>query len=202
MVFVPATNVVEAFVEHTFNGKDGVGWVLHYESSMGAWDLAQMADLGNELVTWWDTNMQPLMAGSVSLQRIRMRDITTANGLVLDYTTGLPLAGTRSGAAMPGNVALSIKKNTGYAGRSFRGRIYQFGMVEGDVTANYIEAGYTTPLLAAWTQALLLVGAVGDYGMLVVSKYSAGSPRPLALETEVVSVSLADTRIDTRKDRL
>jgi len=202
MAFVPATNIVEVFIEHSFAGKEGVGWVVHYETNTPPWTPLLMGDLALSIVGWWDTYMQPLMAGSASLQRIRMRDLTTATSGVLDYSTGLPLVGSRAGAAMPANVSLSVKKNTGFAGRSLRGRIYMFGMVEGDVTANFIESGYSNAVLAAWDEALFFAGAEAEYGMVLVSKYSGGSPRPSALVTDVTSVSLADTRVDTRRDRL
>jgi hypothetical protein len=202
MPFVPAINVAEVFIEHNFNNKPGVGWVLHYENSLGSWTAALLADLALQLVTWWDTSMQPLMTGSVHLERVRLRDITVQNGIVAEYTTGLPLTGSRAGASMPANVALSVKKNTGLAGKSFRGRVYQFGMAEGDVTVNTVETAYVTPLLAAWNEALLLIGASADYVMVLASKYSGNAPRPTALVSEVTSFSLADRTVDTRRDRL
>lgn len=202
MPFVPATNVVEVFMEHTLNNKKGVGWVIHYESSLGAWTPATMNDLALQLRDWWNTDMKPLVNTSVSLDRIRMRDLTTQAGLVLDYTAGLPIAGTLAGSPSTANVAFVLKKNSGYAGRSYRGRIYQFGFVETDTTLNELSSARANAYVAAWTNALLLVGAAADYGMLIISKYSGGAPRATAIETDVTSISYSDSTVDTRRDRL
>lgn len=202
MAFVPVTNVVETFIEHTFHGKQGVGWVLHYETDMGAWTNLLLADFAAQLIAWWAAEMKPNVTNQVSLTRIRMRDLTTQNGLVLDVIPGTSQVGTLTGQAMPGNVAFSIKKNTGYAGRSFRGRIYQFGFNEADVDGNNIGVGRASAYVDAWNEARLLVGSLGDYGMVVVSKYSGNAPRVTGLKTDVASFTYSDLRVDTRRDRL
>lgn len=202
MTFVPATNVAEVFVEHTFNGKAGVGWVWHFDLSTPPWTEEKLLDLGGAIKAWWDTDMQPNMTAQVSLTRIRLRDITTANSPIADYSTGLPLVGSLTGQAMPGNVAFSIKKNTGLAGRSYRGRSYIFGFNEADVDQNSLGAGRANAYVAALNNALLLVGSLSDYGMVVVSKYSGNTPRVLGLVTPMTSWSYADLTVDTRRDRL
>jgi hypothetical protein len=103
---------------------------------------------------------------------------------------------------MPANVAFSLKKNTGLAGKNFRGRIYQFGMAEADVAQNFVTTGYALAVQAAWTEALLLTGDGFDYGMVLASKYTQNAPRPVGIATDVTSISYADLRVDTRRDRL
>jgi len=202
MPFVPAPNIVEVFMEHTLNNKKGVGWVLHYETDVVPWTVTRMTDLATVLAAWWNTEMKPNMNTSCSLDRIRMRELTGPNSLVVDYTTGLPIGGTLSGSPITGNVAFSLKKNTGLAGRSFRGRIYQFGFVETDTTLNELSAARANAYVAAWTEALFLTGFDADYGMVLTSKYSGGSPRASAISTDVTSISYADSTVDTRRDRL
>jgi len=202
MPFVPAAGICEVFIEHNLNDKSGLGWVLHYEKSSGAWGPELFADLGAQLKAWWNTSIKPLVGAHCALTRIRMRDITTANSPIGDYSDGLPIVGTGSGSPPSNNVAWSIKKNSGLAGRSYRGRVYMLGMTESVITGNLIDTGWGLNVIAAFNDALLLVGGDSDYGMVVVSKYSGGSPRVNGLATDVISFSAADYRVDTRRDRL
>ena len=202
MVFVPANGICEVFMEHSVNDVTNIGWVLHYErSGATSWSVL-FEDLGQYLVNWWDVHMQPLVSTATLLQRVRMRDLTSQNAPIGDYSIGLPLTGTATGQPASNNVAISVKKNTGLAGKSYRGRIYQLGLTENQVVGNFIDSAYRTALLAAWTEALFITGGSAEYGMVLVSKYSAGAPRAAALVNDVTSVSLADTRIDTRRDRM
>lgn len=202
MPFVPAPNIAEVFVEHTFHGKPGLGWVLHYESTINPWTVALLDDLGNMLRAWWVAEMQANVTNQVTLNRIRLRDITTANSAIYDYSTSLPVSGTLTGQAMPANVAFSIKKNSGLAGKSFRGRVFQFGFNEADVDGNNLGAGRANSYVAAWNEARLLIGGMADYGMVICSKFSQNAPRAVAVSTDVTSFSYANLQIDTQRDRL
>lgn len=202
MAFVAVPNVIEVFLEHTFNGKTNIGWVLNYETTGTTWTPSTATDLMAGLIAWWNTEMKPLMTADVALTRVRSRVLTTATSGIGERTVGLPINGTRAGNSMPANVAFSLKKNTGLAGRSNRGRIYQFGMAEADVAQNFVTTGYALDCVAAWTEALLFVGDPDSFGMVVASKYSNKAPRPVGVATDVTSISYADLRVDTRRDRL
>jgi len=202
MAFVPVPGIVEVFIEHTFHGKPGVGWVVHYESTIDPSDPAVMADMGDSIIAWWIAEMKPYVTAQVTLNRVRMRLLTTANSAIMDRIPGSVQTGTLTGQAMPGNVAFSIKKNTGLAGRSLRGRIYQFGFNEADVDGNNLGVGRASTYVDAWTEALFLAGVEGNYGMVVVSKYSQNQPRVTGIATDVTSISYSDLRLDTRRDRL
>jgi hypothetical protein len=136
------------------------------------------------------------------LERIRLRNISTQNGMVLDYTTGLPLVGTGSPAPTPNNVSFSLKKNTGLAGKSYRGRVYLLGLTEVAVNGNFLDAAVANLFVDAFNEALILVGAEDTYAMALVSKYTGNNPRSSALVSNVTSFSYSDLRIDTRRDRL
>ena len=189
-------------MEHTFHGKAGVGWVLHYENSLGAWNTDAVQDLFSLLVAWWNTHMKPNVTAQVQLNRIRGRVLTTATSGIDERVLATPLVGTLTGQAMPANVAFSLKKNTGLAGRSNRGRIYQFGFNEADVDGNNLGAGRAGAYVNAWTEALLMVGDPGTYGMVVASRYNNNAPRVTGVATDVLSISYSDLRIDTHRGRL
>lgn len=202
MAFIPAAATVEVFMEHQVNGKSGVGWVLHYRSASTEWDLLAMNDLALQLRNWWNTEIENLVHPATRLERIRLRNISSANGAVLDYTTGLPITGSGSAAGTPNNVSFSLKKNTGLAGKSFRGRVYLLGLTEAAVNGNFLDAAVANLFVDAFNEALILVGAEDTYAMALVSKYSNNAPRASALVNNVSSFSYSDLRIDTRRDRL
>ena len=202
MAFIPVPNIAEVFVEHSLNGKPGVGWVVHYETTGASWNAADLTELCALLAAWWNIEMKSTVTAQVILQRIRARDLTTANSPIVEYTTGMPIIGTGTGSSEPGNVSFSLKKNTGIAGRSYRGRIYMMGMSDTNVTGNLLNATVANLWVAAWTEALLLVGSVQSYGMVVASRYANNAPRVSGISTPVISISYADLRIDTRRDRL
>jgi len=202
MAFIPVPNILEVFIEHTFNAKPNIGWVVHYESTAPVWTESMVLDCLQMIIVWWNAEMKPCVTADVALTRVRGRVLTTATSGIGELTGGLPINGTRSGASMPANVAFSLKKNTGLAGKNFRGRIYQFGMAEADVSQNFVTTGYALAVQAAWTEALLLTGDGFDYGMVLASKYTQNAPRPSGIATDVTSISYADLRVDTRRDRL
>lgn len=202
MPFVPVPNIVEVFMEHSFHEKQGIGWVLHYENALGVWSTDTMQELFSQLIAWWTASMKPLVTADVTLYRVRGRVLTTATSGIDERVLTSPQTGTRAGQAMPNNVAFSLKKNTGLAGRSNRGRIYQFGFAEADVSGNFMTTALANSYVTAWNEALLFTGELTTYGMVVASKYSGNAPRPTGVATDVLYISYSDTRVDTRRDRL
>lgn len=202
MPFVPAPGILEVFAQHTVNSVENLGWVLHYDAVDASWTPALMTEFAELFVSWWNTDMKPLVHTSTVFQRLRMRDISVANGIIADYATGLPLQGTATGQPASNNVSLSVKKNSGLAGKSNRGRIYQLGLTENQIVGNYVDSTYATALLAAWDDARMFSGVSVDYQMVIVSKYANNAPRAIASISTVASVTLADTQVDTRRDRM
>lgn len=204
MAFVPATNVAEVKFSHTLLGAPDKGWVLHYvQNPVAAWTIAKLEDLAAACITWWDVHMQPLMNTSTRLDRVRIRDITTESGLQVDSTAGLPLTGSRAGTAAPPQVVLSIKKSTGFTGKTFRGRVYQFGMVTADLgTPVLVTSTYLNLVEAAWNEALFLVGGVGNYDLVLVSRQEDGQPRATGQIAIVTNMAAVDQRIDTNRKKL
>ena len=203
MPFVPALGVVEVFVEHQYQGAQGKGYVMHYDNSLGPCTLPLMAELATEIIDWWNVQMKPLVNNQTVLERIRMRDISTAEGLVYDTASGLPISGTRAGTPTQSQVVISVKKNTGLAGKSQRGRVYHFGFNQGDFSvANNLSTAYTTLVETAWNAALSLVGATANYDMQLVSKFTGGQPRATAEVRPITNMTLVDRRVDTNRLKL
>lgn len=203
MAFVPVPNIVEVFCEHTYAGAPGKGWVLHYDAVNTPWTLEMMDDLAGAIITWWNTYIKPTVNSQVVFERIRMRELSSVNSLVFDTSTGLPLVGTRAGTPTQSQVVLSVKKGTGIAGKSFRGRVYHFGFNTGDLsTANTVSTAYSSLVETAWQEALLHIGTLDQYGLVVVSRETGGQPRVTGVATAVTQMSLVDRRVDTNRLKL
>lgn len=202
MQFIPAPGIIEVFMSHTINTRPGKGWVLHYQTTAISVSELDMLDLSAALVNWWNVHQQPLMNASCKLDIVRCRDLTSQNSYVTEYTTGLPLGGTRVGSSVAGQVVLSIKKSTGLAGRNYRGRVYQFGAVETDGDGNTLGSTYISNVEAAWNEALFLSGAINDFAMVLVSRFQDGQPRSEAVVTPILNMVAVDNRVDTNRTKL
>lgn len=68
--------------------------------------------------------------------------------------SGLSTAGSIAGDMLPPQCALIIRKRTAYAGRKFRGRIYQCGLSESDQAAGTWAGGNADNVRVAWISEL------------------------------------------------
>jgi hypothetical protein len=202
MPFIPAEDTVQVFWEHA--GPDDVilGNVTNFRALGVPVTTTTMEALAAELVAWYDVEMQPLKTAGYSLTRLRMRNIGMENGQVVDYTTTLPITGTAVGNSLPSNVALSLKLNTGFGGRSYRGRLYHFGFSEDQVSGNFVDTAVADDILASYNQLITSLATPGNWEWVVVSYVEAGAPRTVALVNTILNVSLVDRRIDTQRRRL
>lgn len=199
MPFIPATNVIQTEMLFTWDGQI-VENVLHYQRGGGVTEQA-MLDIGLYLVTWWDGIMQPLVPPTVSLNEIRMTDLTTEFAPGISYTTGLPLVGANGSPGLPNNVTLSMTKRTNYRGRAFRGRLYHIGLCESQVVDNRVSVAVTAQLVAAYAGLLSITADSVASPLVVVSKYQGSMARISSLVTPVIGIS-SDGVIDSQRRRL
>lgn len=198
MPFVPAPRTVKAELFFTQDGQR-VENVLHFQfdSLVTAED---MENLGEALVSWWDTVMQPIVSNTVQLTAVKMTDLTTETSPVLEYTEGLPLTGTLTTAALPNNVTVVIKWITAKRGRSFRGRTYHIGMLASQVLGNTLVNTFRTALTSAYS-ALTIPAGTANGVLSVVSYISNGSTRSVAEVTPVIGLTINPT-VDSQRRRL
>lgn len=166
---------------------------------------ANYSDVANtciDLNTWWSTEIKPLQANTVTLREIYGKVMIAGAAPEYTETTGLPSAGTKVGASQPNNVSLAISFRTGFAGRSFRGRNYIIGLVEGDVTNNQVGAA----VLNAWQtayQQLLPAGGYLNFGVWsVYSQFTNGDLRPTGVATSIIAAVFTNDIVDSQRRRL
>jgi len=116
--------------------------------------------------------------------------------------TGLPSAGTSAVDPLPFNCAHCVSFRTANRGRSGRGRNYVMGLSDSEAAASAIQ---TTRLNLDVNAYAALVGAgtfVAGLQFCVVSRYSGGAPRSVALIQPITSVLSVDATIDSQRRRL
>jgi hypothetical protein len=164
-------------------------------------DETSLAILCALFVDWWDDNFKANTPTEVSLTMVIAKALDTDSSPGIEYTTGLPLQGsTAGGIAMPNNVTVAVKWQTGLRGRSYRGRTFHIGLKENDITGNQVVGGVLTALTSGYTALITaLTGLPSE--LVVLSRYHNNAPRVTAVATEVSGCSI-DANVDSQRRRL
>ena len=199
MPFIPVPQVVQ--VELIFNHSGEICEnVIHYTSPVEP-TTASMSLLGQQIVDWYAVNAKDQFPSTTQLQNVKLTDLTTQNSEVVNYAVSLPMVGTRVGAALPNNVALTITKRTARRGRSYRGRLYHMGLTEADVTGNTVTPAVVTSIVNDYLLLLTRTTADGGYTMVVVSRQLNNVVREVGV-VEPVTGMTSDGVVDSQRRRL
>lgn len=193
---VPATTKVELIYSWDAQVVENV---LHY-GSIFALDASELSDLAESVLAVWTANLRPLLSTAVSLTTIKCTSLDSEFAPGIEYTTGLPLAGTASGNVVPANVTIAVRFLTALRGRSFRGRAYQVGMTSTQVSGNEITTAFATSLRNAWLQ-MVDVGSTPATQLVVVSRIQGGVPRAAGIKTDVTGITI-ERVLDSQRRRL
>lgn len=199
MGFVPAVNTIQVELVYLWDSQV-IETVLHYDAADPISPL-EYPNIGAQMVTLWNANLKGCISTGISLTQIKITDMESPNGPSLSYGTGLPLAATLTGPALPNSCALCVTKRTILRGRSYRGRIYHPGLGEPDVTANVVSAARVSTILAAYEAIRSITANSITYFMCVVSKVGDGIERETAEITRVSSFT-TDGLVDSQRRRL
>lgn len=202
MAFLPLANCIDAFLDFTGPDAEPCGYALTFRSYVPV-GASQLDDLGACIASWFDTDMQPLMTAGYTLTRVKLRDLSSQFSFVTDWVGILPLTGALAGNSMPSNVCWCLKKQTGLAGRSYRGRLYHMGLSEAVVSGNYVDAVHAAAVEDAWNALIIQADAYNDGFEMVVPSYRLnGAPRTTAVATKVTAFVSTDLIVDTQRRRL
>lgn len=200
MPFVPATNVVSAQMVYTQQGQF-VENVYHVQFP-AAPTPSTMNTVAAAFVSWFNVTQKTTVNVNVNLVKVLMTDLSSVNAGGVEYTTGLPIAGASAGTESPMNVTVAIKFLTGFRGRSYRGRIYHVGLVEGSYSGSTLGAGSLTTLKTTYdTLRTNIAGLAGGYGLVVLSRRENKNWRINAVATLITAVDV-DATLDSQRRRL
>ena len=199
MPYIPVPNTAQLELIYDWGGQV-CETVLHYVKA-SPWDVSLLTDLCESAVLEWDAAFQTQMPSTLSLIGVRATDLASQTGAVVNYGTGLPLAGSGASPSLPNNVALVVTKRTALRGRSYRGRLYHPGLNEAQVTGNVVAPSSVASIIVLWNNYLSLA-ITGDEALLcVVSRYNNNAPRTTGVATLVTGLT-SDGFIDSQRRRL
>lgn len=197
MSFIPVPNGRKATFNYSLNGIP-VANVLYFEK-VGAATLENLETDAEAIINSWEVQIMPLLSNRLSFNSLELRDATNESGLVVIETDSLPATGGVD-SVVANNVAMTVTLQTGFAGRSYRGRTY----LPGIPTLVYQNQLFTTVFTAAVQTAYEnFWEAMETAGLTlgVASFQNGGLPRSEAELTPVIAVR-ANQQVHTMKKRL
>lgn len=198
MGFVPAPNCAK--VEMIFSSDSGQMENVYHIEGDAPFDITSLALVAVEFRDWYANEFQDDLPNTISLVKIIVSALDTDHAPGIEFSTGLPMVGTNTAAALPSNVTAAVKWTTGLRGRSYRGRTYHIGLSEAMVTGDTISSGVVSSLQTGY-QNLIDELDTTPWHLVVVSRVSDGVERTTAVVTEIAAVNV-DNTVDSQRRRL
>lgn len=198
MAFIPLPSGVKIEIKCRKGGAPNINVVWGIVSVTV--DLGKLQEIALAVEDWWDTHMQPLMSGSLSFEGVTVTDWSEEAGLQYDYDLITPLTGTASGTDTPSNVAAVTTFLTPYSGRSFRGRVYNPGLTDAQITTNTLGTVYVASMLTAWVNFGIAMDDI-NVAHVVASFVHDNAPRTTAVGTPIITYSMNNV-VDTQRRRI
>lgn len=184
MAFVPVANTCLAELVMSLDGQV-VENTLWFELQSGSLDLVSMGDLAAVLRSWWASEYADGVADDLSLNLIRITDMSTSSGLLLEYNTSLPANGLVVDESLPNSIAAVVQFRSNQRGRSYRGRNYIPGIPGNSVVVNTLLTAYRDAFVTTYENLQTLALAEG-WLHVIVSRFSGGATRPSGITTPVM----------------
>ncbi len=201
MVFQPVTDTAEIVIKYNGYGSDMVNVLAAAKS--GGYDLADLTALAAAVDALVAADWLEIQTEDVAYVSTTVRGLANQNDfeVVNSDTAG---AGELVEIGMSGNVTVSIKKESGFTGRSARGRIYWIGMVRSQLSANKNRVDGTALALIETKLELMRTGIVtAGWTPVIISRFSEGVQRtPVALTFPWISSTAINDEVDSQRRRL
>lgn len=199
MQFVPFVNTIK--LEAVFINQGEYVENVHHFVQGNPPAVEDMQALAEAYVTFFNAYLKGTLHSACSLVAVKCTDLTAQNSPGIEYTTGLPIAGTGQWDPMPNSVTIAVKWITALRGRSYRGRTYHVALSEQQVQGNALTSGYHTALTTAYGNLIYLVNGERDWFLAVATRVSGGVPRTQG-EVHGVIAHTVDPVIDSQRRRL
>ena len=160
----------------------------------------KLLDIAQVFKAWWDGSMSLAMSNSIELVKVTALNLDVPNGEKLELAVVPALPGQVLVPAVSNNVAIVVSFATAKTGRSFRGRAFQAGMPDDQVTGNDIDTATATFFVTSYSELISDLG-IQSTDLVIASFFTEGAPRAEGVPTPVESVSV-NTRVDTQRRRL
>lgn len=163
-------------------------------------DYGQAGIINAVVQAWIVASLRPLQTNDTISTEIRVAGVN-ANDPAFVFP-GDGFSGSISNSQSPDNVTLSIKKNTGRSGRSYRGRIYHIGININAITNSRVSPGYLTQLVQCYTDLVTNLQVVSHEMVVAHRDRTLPKPWPVTRVEPVLSMTVSDNIVDSQRRRL
>lgn len=198
-MFIPVPGVARFELIFTAAGSR-VENVYHVKKIATSWDVTSLATVADKFIAWYDETLKSQVSSSVNLALVVATDHSSATGPRLEYTEGLPIAGSNAGVLLPNNATVAASWRTALRGRSYRGRTFHVGMTQSQVEGSNLAAGAQAALQLVYSNLMSAVND-SDHQLVVVSRFNQGTSRIIGAATPINNVTI-DPVVDSQRRRL
>ena len=197
MPFIPIPNTAEVAVRCLQDGQNVANvWHVRYQ---GEPTSTIMQTIASTTITAWQDLLRGTISSTVTLVEVSVVDQSTFGGLAALLAPSSNNTGTNASPPMPNPTTISVKKNTGRAGRSFRGRIYHVGLCDNQIDANRLLPTAVTAIAAAYNGIIARYTAI-NCEWVVASLATNNQPRTQGITTVITGLSV-DPVVDNQRRR-
>lgn len=201
MAFIPVPDVAQLNLGYITDTGDLWSNGFHFLRASG-WATASLQTLCEAVEDAWVELLAPLVGTNGNLQKVSARDLTSASGAYYEINYATPLPGTRSAAAVALHTSMSVTFRTANRGRSYRGRIYHYGLGNTDrQDEKSWQSGVAVTVSNAYDGLRDILNAAAGADMVVASRYSGNASRITGIATEITNI-VARLPIATQRRRL
>ncbi len=202
MAFQAVPDTAEIDVIYTLNAV--LVQNVFYAEFLGGYTLADLQALADVVDLRVGASWLSLQPPEAIYLRTEVRGLALPNDLLASQgLSGGP--GTAIGASMPNNVTVSIKKTSGFTGRSARGRTYWIGIAGVELNPaneNLLDSTFVANCVAAVGGIRADITTLPVWTPVLVSRFTAGVPRAFGKTFPWVGEVNVDLRVDTQRGRL
>jgi hypothetical protein len=166
------------------------------------WDLAGLQELAEAFATWRDSDAAPLQSDQLNLNQIIATDLTSLDGrrFVLNLDN---LPGELVSPAMPNNVTIAFKADSGKRGRGVNGRTFVVGLTEDQCAGDTCVSATAVDWITALNNLIGVVAALtGSPELVVLHRIVDGVILTEQTWDAIQTYSGADIYLDSQRDRL
>lgn len=161
-MFQPCSGIASLTVSATSGaGGDIFQNILHFrKNDLSAWSIADVTSLANSFDTWMGTTpgthaLLTYLSDAVSITGIQARDLTADGGP--EFTKSVSHAGLDTAAPINSGLSFALTLRSGLSGRSFRGRIFCYGLtrtLNGSLSADQVDPTVANALKDGWNDLI------------------------------------------------
>jgi hypothetical protein len=199
MAFQAIPNGVEVLLAATLAGQ--VCNNTLFFTHAGAWGVDEMQALADAVDDAWGSFVSTYMYQDYHYDQTIVTDKRTDTALQA-FAFANAGSGGVTGAPVPNNVAISVKRQSAFTGRSARGRVYiPVGAESHLVSTNVVTDAFAAAATAA-LQAISDAADDVDWTAVIVSRVHDGVTLPEAVVYTIVEWIVVDKVIDSMRRRL